>query len=624
MNLWRRKLRLAAVGAVAAIAMVAAGCSSSGGGSSSSSSSGGTPVQGGTATVALPPGVTLSWIFPFYAITNASVYNSEQFQWLMYRPLYMFGNNTGANVAINYPLSPANPPDYSNGGKTVTVNMKGWNWSDGSKVDAKSLVFYMNMVEAEKANWYATTPGLLPDNVTSYKITGANQVTFQLNKAYSSLWFTYNQLAELTPMPMAWDVTSLSAKAGSGGCTTDSKADNWAKCKAVYTFLTAQSKQAGTYASSKLWSVVNGPWKLSSFSTTGNVTMVPNKNYSGSPKPKLSAIKFLPYTADSTEFTALKTGQIDVGYIPSQDLPQRTGSSALPPTNPVGSGYNLQPFYTFGIYYAQPNFNNPTVGFMIRQLYVRQALQMVFDQPGIDKAIFRGYAVPNSGPAPNTPPNNQWQPAAQRANSLQGPYPFNIAKAKSLLTSHGWAMSGGVMACQDPSKCGTGIKKGQQAKFTYVYSTGSASVTAQWQTYKSDASKAGIAINLVGQTFNTIIGESAPCTPMGPKCNVQVFAFGGWAYNGPGFEPTGEPLFATGAGSNSGNYSDSKMDQLITATHTSPDIGTFHNYATYGAQQVPFIWAPNPYAIQAVSSKLHNVTFNALYTLLPEYWYFTK
>jgi peptide/nickel transport system substrate-binding protein len=624
MNLWRRKLRLAAVGAVAAIAMVAAGCSSGGSSSSSSSSSGGTPVSGGTATIALPAGVTYSWIFPFYAITNASVYNSEQFQWLMYRPLYMFGNNTNSNVAINYPLSPANPPTYSNGGKTVAVNMKGWKWSNGEPVDAKSLVFYMNMVEAEKANWYATTPGLLPDNVSSYKITGPNQVTFQLNKAYSSLWFTYNQLAELTPMPMSWDVTSLSAKPGSGGCINDSAADKWAKCKAVYTFLTAQSKQAGSYASSPLWSVVDGPWKLSAFSTTGNVTMVPNRHYSGSPKPRLASIKFLPYTSDSTEYTALKTGQVDVGNIPSQDLPPKPADSALPATNPLGSGYNLQPFYSFGIYYAQPNFNNPSVGFMVRQLYMRQALQMVFDQPGIDKAIYRGYAVPNSGPAPNTPPGNQWQPSIQRENNSQGPYPFNIAKAKSLLTSHGWAMSGGVMTCQDPSKCGTGIKKGQQAKFTYVYSTGVASTTATWQTYKSDASQAGIDINIVGQTFNTIIGESLPCAPMGPKCNVQVFAFGGWAFNGPGFEPTGEPLFATGAGSNSGNYSDPKMDNLITATHTSGSLTTFHDYATYGAQQLPFIWAPNPYFIQAVSTKLHAVTFNALYTLLPEYWYFTK
>jgi len=153
----RRRKRLGGVAAIAAAALLAAGCGgSSGGGSSSSSPSSGAAVTGGTARIALPAGVTYSWIFPFYAITNASVYNSEQFQWLMYRPLYMFGNNTNNNVAINYPLSPANPPVYSNGGKTVKVPMKGWKWSNGETVDANSLIFYMNMVEAETANWYAT------------------------------------------------------------------------------------------------------------------------------------------------------------------------------------------------------------------------------------------------------------------------------------------------------------------------------------------------------------------------------------------------------------------------------------------------------------------------------------
>ncbi|HEX6930995.1 MAG TPA: hypothetical protein VF162_02540, partial [Streptosporangiaceae bacterium] len=206
------------------------------------------------------------------------------------------------------------------------------------------------------------------------------------------------------------------------------------------------------------------------------------------------------------------------------------------------------------------------------------------------------------------------------------PYPFSISKAKSLLTSHGWAMSGGVMTCQDPAKCGTGIKKGQQLKFTFVYSTGVAAATSMWQAIKSDASKAGIGINLVGQSFNTIIGESAPCAPMGPKCNVQVFAYGGWAYNGPGFEPTGEPLFATGAGSNSGNYSNPQMDKLITETHTNSSISVFHQFATYAAQQLPYWWVPNPnpFGIQAVSTKVKNVTFNLLFTSLPEYWQLTK
>src|SRR5579875_605650 len=619
----RKRLRLAGVAAVGvAAAMLAAGCGSSG--STPPSSSSGKPVKGGTATVALPAGVTYNWIFPFYSITNASVYNINQFQWLMYRPLYMFGNNTNTSVSINYPLSPANAPVYSNGGKTVTVTMKGWKWSDGESVDAQDVVFYMNMVEAEKANWYAYSKGLLPDNVVSYKATSPNTIVYNLNRAYSSLWYTYNQLAALTPMPLAWDVTKLGAKAGSGGCATDSAADGGAKCKAVYTFLTAQSKIASTYATSPLWKVVDGPWKLSSFNTDGNVTMVPNPAYSGSPKPHLSAIKFVPFTSDTAEYTALKTGSVDVGSVPTQDLPQKPATSALPSTNPLGSGYYLEPFYSYGITYAQPNFNNPQIGYIVRQLYVRQALQSVFDQLGIIKAIFRGYGLPTSGPAPDAPPHNQWVPSIQNANGGVGPYPFNIAKAKSLLTSHGWSEVGGVMTCQDPAKCGTGIKKGQQLKLTFVYSTGVASTTAMWETYKSDASKAGIDINLVGQSFNTIIGESAPCAPMGPKCSVQVFAYGGWNFDGPGYEPTGEPLFQTGAGSNSGNYPNPTMDKLINETHTSSSLAVFHQYATFGAEQLPYIWAPTTYAIQAVSSKLKNVTFSSLFTLLPEYWYFVK
>jgi peptide/nickel transport system substrate-binding protein len=621
MNLGRRKLRFAAMAGVAVAALVAAGCSSSS--SSPSTSSSGTPVKGGTVTWALPAGITSNYIWPFAAITQSSVYNSNQFQWLMYRPLYMFGNNTNSDVGINYPLSPALQPVYSNGDKTITLTMKGWKFSNGEPVDADSVLYFIHLAMAEKANWLAYAPGLLPDNITSATASG-NTLTINLDKAYSSTWYTYNQLAELTPFPAAWDVTSASAAPGSGGCVTDSAADGWAKCKAVYTFMEAQSKDASTYATNPLWQVVDGPWRLSSYSTTGNMTMVPNPKYSGSPKPQISAIKFVPFTDDTTEYTALKTGQLDIGYIPPADLPPKPANSSVPATDPLGSGFNLQPYYVFGIFYAQPNFNNPQVGYMVRQLYVRQALQETMDQVGIDKAIYRGYSTPTSGPAPNQPPGNQWIPSIQNENSQQGPYPFNIAKAKSTLEAHGWSEVNGVMTCQDPSKCGAGIPKGQQMKMTFVYSTGQAAVTAMWETYKSDASQAGIDVVLQGQTFKSIFAESAPCTPMGPKCNVQVFAFGGWLFNGPGFEPTGEPLFATGAGSNSGNYSDPTMDNLINQTHTNSSSSIFDSYATFGSQQLPFIWNPNPYAIQAVRSNLHGVTFNALDTLLPEYWYFTK
>ena len=174
-------------------------------------------------------------------------------------------------------------------------------------------------------------------------------MVLHLKSAVSSIWFTYNQLAEITPMPAAWDVTSASASAGSGGCATDTAADKWAKCAAVYNFMTAQAKNAKTYATNPVWGVVDGPWKLSSFSTaaSGPVTsFVPNTAYSGSPKPQLADFTYYAYTDDTTEYTALKTGQLDVGYIPPQDLAPVSGSQVLPSTDPLGSGYNLSAAYS--------------------------------------------------------------------------------------------------------------------------------------------------------------------------------------------------------------------------------------------------------------------------------------
>jgi peptide/nickel transport system substrate-binding protein len=621
MYLGKRKRRIAGVAAIAVAGLLAAGC----GGGSTSSGTAGTKVTGGTATLAEEPGSLPNWVWPFTPITNYSVYNAQYFQWLMYRPLYMFGANNNS-IAVNYALSPANAPVYSNGGKTIVINMKGWKWSNGETINASDVLFWLNMMEAEKANYAGYAPGTMPDNLVSYQASGPNQVTIQLDKAYSSYWFTYNQLAEITPMPADWDVTKLGAPAGSGGCAADTAGDKWAKCAAVYSFLVAQSKDTSTYATSPIWGTVDGPWKMSSFNTDGNVTFVPNPAYSGSQKPILAQFKEVPFTDLSATYTALKTGQIDVGHVQAPDLPQKPAGSAVPAVNPLGSAYTMMPFYQYGIRYYQPNFNNPTFGAVFKQLYIRQALQSVVNQVGIDNAIYRGYSVPTSGGVPSIPVN-QWTPVVQEANNNQGPYPFSIAKATALLTSHGWSMTGGVMTCQKPGtgagQCGAGIAQGTPFKFTLDWATGDSAVQQMVAVYKSDASKAGIDINLVGQSFNTIIGESTPCKP-GPKCTWDVLMYGGWGFNGPGFEPTGEPLFQTGAGSNSGSYTNPTMDSLINQTHTDSSLTVFHNYATFVAQQLPYIWMPNPYYVMAVNSKLQNVAFNPLYTLLPEYWYFTK
>ena len=113
-------------------------------------------------------------------------------------------------------------------------------------------------------------------------------------------------------------------------------------CTAVYTFL---SKQAGynpanpnatnnslsTYATNPIWQVVDGPFRLTHFDATGNITMVPNPTYSGPIKPTIKKFIELPYTSDSAEYNALVGGQVNVGYLPSQDITAADARTRLTP-----------------------------------------------------------------------------------------------------------------------------------------------------------------------------------------------------------------------------------------------------------------------------------------------------
>ena len=623
----RARLRVAGIAAVTATALLAAGC---GAATNNSGSGSGAPVKGAVATLANLNGAGANCIFQLETTQCYSVTNFEDFMYLMVRPLYMFGGNSNTSISVNYPLSPASAPVYTDGGKTVVINLKGWKWSNGETVDAKDLVFDLNMIEAEKANYAAYTPGLLPDNLTSYSATGPNQVTMHLKQAYSSIWFTYNQLASLTPFPMAYDVTHAGAAAGSGGCSTDSAADGWAKCKAVWTFLNAQNKDTSTYATNPLWQVVDGPFKLTSYDVTGNYTFVPNTKYSGSPKPSIAELKFQTYTSDTAVYTALETGALSTGGaqtngtdVPSTDL-KPAGKGFLPPSNPLASaGYVLQPAYEFSTGFAYINYNNPTYGPVFRQLYFRQALMELNNQVGMSTSVGRGYWYPTPAGVPPEPVS-QWVSSDMTLSKGQGPYPYDPAKAEALLASHGWQKVGGVLTCESAgtgaANCGAGVAKGTQAKFSMLFTSGISIQADMVDVLKSGFGLAGIQLMPTAETFNTLLNYTTPCTPGESRCSWTFLYLGGWGFDGPGFEPTGEPLYQTGVPNNSGSYSNPTMDSLISATHTSNSLATFRQYANYTATQVPVLWMPWSTGTQAVKTTLHHVTQNPLNMFFPEYW----
>ena len=231
--------------------------------------------------------------------------NLSQFQYLMYRPLYWFGNGSTPNLDLS--LSLAQNPTYSTDSKTVTVNLDPYKWSNGETLTTENVMFWMNMLHAEKANWAGDAAGTLPDDVQSIAVNSPTQLTFTLTGPVNTYWFTYNELSQITPMPNAWDITTKGGAPNSGGCAGGAYGAVDSQCKAVYTFL---SKQAGydpnnpkaannslsTYATSPIWKVVDGPWKLSSFDASGNVTFVPKPDLLGPGQALAKNFIELPFT----------------------------------------------------------------------------------------------------------------------------------------------------------------------------------------------------------------------------------------------------------------------------------------------------------------------------------------
>ena len=117
----------------------------------------------------------------------------------------------GRQAGPEPPASLAKLPVYSKGNTQVTITLKPYKWSDGKPVTARDFTFLLNLLKANKKNWAAYLPGDIPDNVKRVKVVNDRKFTLVLDRAYSPIWFTGNQLSQLMPIPQhAWDKKSSS------------------------------------------------------------------------------------------------------------------------------------------------------------------------------------------------------------------------------------------------------------------------------------------------------------------------------------------------------------------------------------------------------------------------------
>jgi peptide/nickel transport system substrate-binding protein len=615
---------IAAAGSLTALAACSSSSSNSGstivsvaGAYGSLPAESGTP-HAGTLTVGQPTGI-IPWILPIVTAAANSIYTVYNFDYLMYRPLYWFGDGTA--VAEDKSESIASDPVWSNGDKTVSVTLKSnYKWSNGQPITSKDILFWYDVLKAgvaeSPANWGVYVPGKgLPDDVSSVTTPSSSTIVFNLKTAVNPIWFFEDQLQYIQPMPSTvWSVDAA------GGKTLDFT--NPANAKKIFDYLTAQSKSVSTYASNPLWQVVSGPYKLTSYNTTSNnYTFAPNTTYGGPHASPMSKLSIESFASDASEYNAIKAGAVDVGYIPTDDVTA---------ANTLKSNYSLFGYEEYGWQGAFYNFKDTTGNFnkIISQLYVRQALQELVDQQGMIKAYLHGAGGGDYGTVGKYPATN-YTPA----DDLTNQYPYSPTNAANLLKSHGWSVvPGGTDTCQRPgtasNECGAGIPAGTKLAFSFDYASGIALGQEESTEYASVAKSIGIELTLAVQSFSTLTGTYNDVSVPNNDSKWAFNYFGGETSN---YYPTTFGLFNSTGSGNIGGYSDPTADSLINATVSSSNPNAVSNEMSYLAKDLPVLFFPNPdwagegglIAInKAISGPPASFEEYAEYWLAPELWYF--
>jgi len=626
---------VAVLGAVAAAVAIAA-CGGSSGGSAAHASgkvngktvtdlygslpTPGTPTGAGTITMGQLTGDTPTYLFPIVPgadATDGTAFMIDQ----LYVPLY--NEQVGGVLKVNYQTSGALPPTFSDGGQRVTIRLRpGLRWSNGKPVTSADVLFDLALLRSAvregSSNWELYSPGLMPDNVKTATAPNPSTVVLTFTRKYNPSYLLGDELAgTLIPLPSSeWDIDAANGPHL-----------NWrspAVAKKIYDYLSHQGKTLSTFASNPLWKTVDGPFELHSFSTTNSsFTLAANPRYTLTGKVRYSTLGVQTYTSTFAQLNALQAGDLDVAAIDFSQLGQ------------VGSlradGYSVYGYPNIGSFGAILNFKDTAGDFdkIIAQLYVRQALDHLINQPAYISGIFKGAAAPAYSPLPTVPKTPYTPTAAGTAT-----YPYSISTAAKLLRSHGWkVVPGGQTTCAragaGPGECGAGIPSGTPLKVSWwaTPAASSPSVSLESQAFASAAKQVGVNIQLGTKTFNYQISNFDDADPADSTYRND-WAVANWGEYGTSPYPTGDVIFNTGGAQNLGGYSNPTTDKLIAAAiyGNAPDAATKVN--AYLAKDLPILFLPCADVIDAVSNNVGGTSDSFLAmtqdVFYPQYWYVKK
>jgi peptide/nickel transport system substrate-binding protein len=160
-----------------------------------------------------------------------------------------------------------------------------------------------------------------------------------------------------------------------------------------------------------------GPYKFAGWKMNEYTDLVVNDNYYG-PKPQIQKARFVIASDDSTRIAMLKAGEADfITNVPYQIVAslQKDGFTKAQYLMPL----------QIGIQFVLTNPNAPWA-----KLEVRQAINYAIDKDALIKTVYAG--IP-----PKAAWLEPWEPGYDP--SLQPAYPYDLAKAKQLMSDAGYA-----------------------------------------------------------------------------------------------------------------------------------------------------------------------------------------
>jgi peptide/nickel transport system substrate-binding protein len=422
-------------------------------------------------------------------------------------------------------------------------------WQDGQPVTAKDVVFTANLV---KNPLFPATSTLGFDHIKTIKAVGNTEVDITLTQPYAPFLLNY-------------------------------AANNVLPQHILGSVAVAKIRTDASYNRMPLGS---GPFKVTEFAAGDHITLVANKSYFlGAPHLAQLIFRIVPNSA--TVLNQLRTGEVTLAGqtadLSARQLNQLKHVSGL--TTHSTPGFNWQ------------HIDLLETGFL-KDVKVRQALQMATPRERVIKDVALGYGVPQY--------SDQAPTKSVYTKAVESYWPYNPTKAVAMLTADGFKKgSGGI------------LQKGGVPFNLTLY--GDAASAAQLQINEiAKAAWTGIGINVTARSLDpaTLFGQRGPLYDPARLSSSSMKAVQyEWI---EGADPDDQFFWSSSkiigpnvhAGGNFDGYSNPTVDKLIeqglTTTDTASRKAIYQQIQVILARDVPDIWLYWANVLTVSTSKLHN------------------